>query len=77
VLCGVNRLPVARWNQLIREVEGVLNLFLILAALTGLPALTEVGRLLMSILIRLIGLAFVIALVMIMLLAVATHGKMV
>jgi hypothetical protein len=55
----------------------MLNLFLILAALTGLPALTEVGRLLMSLLIRLIGLAVVMALVMIMLLAVATHGKMI
>ena len=28
----------------------MLNLFLILAALTGLPALTEVGRVLMSLL---------------------------
>ena len=36
----------------------MLNLFLILAALTGLPAFTEVGRVLMSLLVRLIGLAF-------------------
>ena len=42
----------------------MLNLFLILAALTGLPALTEVGRVLMSLLVRLIGLAFAMALVM-------------
>ena len=55
----------------------MLNLFLILAALTGLPAFTEVGRLVMSLLARLIGLAFVIALVMIMLLALATHGKVI
>jgi hypothetical protein len=55
----------------------MLNLFLVLAALTGLPALTEVGRLLMGLLIRLVGLAFVMALVMIMLLAMATHGKMI
>jgi hypothetical protein len=53
------------------------NLFIILAALTGLPALTEVGRLIVSVLIRLIGLAFVMALLMIMLLALATHGKVV
>lgn len=55
----------------------MLDLFLILAALTGLPALTEAGRLLMGLLVRLIGLAFVMALVMIMLLAVATHGKVI
>jgi hypothetical protein len=51
----------------------MLNLFLVLAALTGLPALTEVGRLIMSLLIRLIGLAIV----MIVLLALATHGKVI
>jgi hypothetical protein len=55
----------------------MLNLFLILAALTGLPALTEVGRVLMSLLVRLIGLAFAMALVMIVLLALATHGKVI
>ena len=55
----------------------MLNLFLVLAALTGLPALTEVGRLLMGLLIRLVGLAFVMAFVMIMLLAMSTHGKMI
>jgi len=53
----------------------MLNLFLILAALTGLPALTGVGRLLMSLLVRLIGRAFAMALVMVILLALATHGK--
>jgi len=55
----------------------MLNLFLILAAVTGLPALTEVGRLLMSLLVRLIGLAFVMALVIVILLALATHGKVI
>jgi hypothetical protein len=55
----------------------MLNLLLILAALTGLPALTEVGRLLMIILARLIGLAFVMALLMIILLALTTHGKVI
>jgi len=55
----------------------MLNLFLILAAVTGLPALTEVGRLLMSLLVRLIGLAFVMALVLLVLLALATHGKVI
>jgi hypothetical protein len=55
----------------------MLNLFLILAALTGLPALTEVGRLLLGLLVRLIGLAFVMALVLIVLLAVVTHGKVI
>lgn len=53
----------------------MLNLFIILAALIGLPALTEAGRLLMSLLVRLVGLAFVMAVVMIVLLALATHGK--
>jgi hypothetical protein len=53
----------------------MLDLFLILAILTGLPALTEVGRLLMRLLLGLIGLAFVMALVMLLLLALATHGK--
>jgi hypothetical protein len=60
-----------------REVDEVLNIILILAALTGLPALTEAGRLLISLLVRLIGLAFVMALVMIILLALATHGKVI
>ena len=55
----------------------MLNLFLILAALTGLPVFTAVGRLIMAVLVRLIGLAFVMGLVMIVLLAVATHGKMI
>jgi hypothetical protein len=55
----------------------MLNLLLILAALTGLPAFTEAGRFLMSLLVRLIGLAFVMALVMIILLALATHGKVI
>jgi hypothetical protein len=55
----------------------MLNLFLILATLTGLPALTEVGRLLLSLLVRLIGLAFVMALVLLVLLALATHGKVI
>ena len=55
----------------------MLNLFLILAALTGLPAFTEVGRVVMGLLVRLIGLAFVMALVIIMLLALATHGKVI
>lgn len=55
----------------------MLNLILILAALTGLPALTEVGRVLLGLLARLIGLAFMLALVMIMLLALATHGKVI
>jgi hypothetical protein len=77
-LCGADRIRAAWWRQHLREeVDGMLNLFLILAALTGLPAFTEVGRLVMSLLVRLIGLAFVIALVMIMLLALATHGKVI
>jgi hypothetical protein len=58
-----------------RQVNRMLDLFLILAALTGLPALTAAGRLLMGLLARLIGLAFVMALVMIVLLELATHGK--
>lgn len=60
-----------------REVDGVLNFILILAALMGLPALTEAGRLLVSLLVRLIGLAFMMALVMIILLALVTHGKVI
>jgi len=55
----------------------MLDLILLVAALTGLPALTEVGRLLIGLLIRLIGLTFIMALVMIILLGMATHGKMI
>lgn len=55
----------------------MLDLFLIIATLTGLPALTAAGRLLLGLLVRLIGLAFVMALVMIILLALATHGKVI
>ena len=55
----------------------MLNLILILTALTGLPALTKFGRLLLSLLARLIGLAFLLALVMVILLALATHGRVI
>jgi hypothetical protein len=55
----------------------MLNLLLVLAALTGLPALTAVGRLVMSLLIRLIGLAFAMGVVMVVLLALVTHGKVI
>lgn len=55
----------------------MLNLMLILAALTGLPALTAVGRLLMGVLIRLIGLTFMMALALVLLLGLAMHGKMI
>lgn len=55
----------------------MLNFFLILAALTGLPALTEAGRLIIGLLARLIGLAFVMALIMIVLLVLATHGRVI
>lgn len=55
----------------------MLDLILVVAALTGLPALTGVGRMLMGLLIRLIGLTFIMAFVMIILLGMATHGKMI
>jgi hypothetical protein len=55
----------------------MLDLFIVLAALTGLPALSGAGRLLISLLARLIGLCFVMALVMITLLVLATHGKVI
>lgn len=55
----------------------MVNLLLVLAAATGLPALTKVGRLLMGVLIRLVGLTFMMALVLVILLGLATHGKMI
>lgn len=76
-LCGNSRIHAAWWRRHRKGVDRMLNLLLILAALTGLPALTEVGRLLMIILARLIGLAFVMALLMIILLALTTHGKVI
>jgi len=66
-----------RGRQHRREVDRVLNLILVLAAITGLPALTEVGRLVLGLLVRLIGLAFMMAVVMLILLALATHGKVI
>jgi hypothetical protein len=55
----------------------MLNLMLILAALTGLPALTATGRLVMGILMRLIGLGFAMAVVLLILVFLATHGKVI
>jgi hypothetical protein len=55
----------------------MLNLMLILATLTGLPALTKTGRLIMGILMRLIGLGFAMGVVLLILIVVATHGKMI
>ena len=53
----------------------MLNLLFVLAALIGLPALSQVGRVLLGLLVRLIGTAFLMALAIIVLLAVATHGR--
>ncbi|HEY7264178.1 MAG TPA: hypothetical protein VH589_22190 [Trebonia sp.] len=55
--------------------DGMLNLMLIFAALTGLPALTATGRLVMGILMRLIGLGFAMGVVLLILILLATHGK--
>jgi hypothetical protein len=52
----------------------MLNLLFVLAALIGLPALSQVGRALLSLLAGIIGTAFVMALAIVVLLAVATHG---
>jgi hypothetical protein len=60
-----------------REVDGVLDFILIIGTLVGLPVLTEAGRLLVSLLVRLIGLAFMMAFVMIILLLLVTHGKVI
>ena len=55
----------------------MLNLILILATLTGLPALTATGRLVMGILMRLIGLGFAMGVVLLILVFLATHGKII
>ena len=55
----------------------MLNLILIFAALTGLPALTATGRLVMGILMRLIGLGFVMAVVLLILILLAMRGKII
>jgi hypothetical protein len=60
-----------------RKADGMLNLILVLATLTGLPALSQVGRLLAGLLVKLIGMAFVMTLAMIVLLAIATHGRVI
>ena len=54
--------------------EPDVNLLFVLAALIGLPALSQVGRALLSLLAGIIGAAFVMALAIVVLLAVATHG---
>jgi hypothetical protein len=54
-----------------------MNLLVLLAALTTLPVLTQVVRVLVSLLMSLIAWSFAIAVVMILLLALATHGKIV
>jgi hypothetical protein len=60
-----------------RKADGMLNLILVLATITGLPALSQVGRLLAGLLVKLIGMAFVMTLAMIVLLAIATHGRVI
>jgi hypothetical protein len=55
----------------------MLNLILIFATLTGLPALTKTGRLVMGIMTRLIGLGFAMGVVLLILLLMATHGKII
>ena len=54
---------------------GMLTLLLVLASLIGLPALSQVGRVLIGLLARMIGLGIVMALALIVLAAIATHGK--
>lgn len=53
----------------------MLTLLLVLASLIGLPALSQVGRVLIGLLARMIGLGIVMALALILLAAIATHGK--
>ena len=55
----------------------MLQLFLVLAGLLGLPALAQVTRVLVALFVRIIALAFVMALAMIVLLALVTHGRMI
>lgn len=55
----------------------MLNLFLTLAALTGLSTLSQLMRVLVAILARVLATAFLMALAIIVLLALAAHGVLV
>ena len=53
----------------------MLTLLIALSALVGLPAMSQAGRLALSLLTHLMGMAFMMALVIIVLAAVLTHGR--
>lgn len=51
-----------------------MNLILFLMALIGLPLCSRVGRMLLGLLLGLVGVTAAMALLIILLLALATHG---
>jgi hypothetical protein len=55
----------------------MLDLLLILAALTGLPVLGQAARLIIGLVARLLAVSFVMAVAMIVLLIIATHGRLI
>jgi hypothetical protein len=57
-----------------KEVDVVMNLIFFLIALTVLPLFSRVGRMLLSLLFGLVGITLVMALVIMLLLALASHG---
>jgi hypothetical protein len=52
-----------------------MNLIFLLMALTALPLFSSVGRMLLSLLFGLLGITVVMALVIMLLLTLATHGR--
>jgi hypothetical protein len=52
-----------------------MNSILILMALTALPLFSRVGRMLLSLLFGLLGITVVMALVIMLLLALSSHGR--
>jgi uncharacterized membrane protein len=59
------------------EVTEMFNLLLILGALLGLPALSQVARLIIGLFFRLLAVSFVMAMALIVLLIIATHGRLI
>lgn len=57
-----------------KKVGTAMNLILFLMALIGLPLCSRVGRMLLGLLLGLVGVTAAMALLIILLLALATHG---
>lgn len=77
LLRGDRLAAAASWWQHRMEVTEMFDLLLILGVLLGLPALSQAARLIIGLFFRLLAVSFVMAMALIVLLIVATHGRLI